>query len=182
MKTTYRFADLVVKFIIAVALAIMCERGNAQHWQDTNRGLYPQSIQATLNAKNTAAGIRYGYIFQKQPLGVYASFSNTIAPDMDYNNYEWERKYSLGGMITLPYVRDMRGTHTFFTLGLVYNEHPTSTLVSYDSNLYFTSDFGCDVGMEFQLHHFKAHLTVDVVNFMRYVEFGAGFTFFKLRK
>jgi len=162
--------------------------GFSQRWQDANRGLYPQSIQATINVRNTSVGIRYGYLFQKpvlqMPLGVYASFSNTIAPNTDYNNYDWERKYSLGGMFTLPYVREMNGIHTFFTLGVVYNSHENPYIDfsgKYDARLYYTSNVGCDVGMEWQMKHFKCHLTCDVVNFMRYVEFGAGYTFYKLK-
>lgn len=159
-----------------------------QRWQDSNRGLYPQSVQASYNARNTAVGLRYGYLFQKQPLGLYTSFSNTIAPNPDYINYEWERKYSLGGMLTLPYVREMKGIHTFFTVGAVYNSHPTANTDKglmpgqYDGELYYTTNWGCDIGFEWQIKHFKCHLTVDAINFMRYVEFGAGYTFYKLRK
>ena len=120
-------------------------------------------------------------------MGVYASFSNTIAPNPNYINYEWERRYSLGGMLTLPYVREMKGIHTFFTLGLVYNSHPTANTDKglmpgqYDGELYYTTNWGCDIGFEWQTKHFKCHLTCDVVNFMRYVELGAGFTFYKLK-
>lgn len=164
--------------------------GFSQRWQDSNRGLYPQSIQVTYNVKNTAIGLRYGYLFNKpvmeMPLGWYASFSNTINPyymnNVGGNNYDWERKYSLGGMVQLPYSRKMNGTHTFLTVGVVYNSHKDPYLDypgRYDANLYYTSNVGCDIGIEQQRGRVKWHLTVDALNFMRYVEFGCGYTFFR---
>jgi hypothetical protein len=174
MKTLLKLIDLVLKFGICLALWSIANRTYAQSWQDSNRGLYPQSIQATVNPKNTAIGFRYGYLFKEQPFGLYASFSNTISPNTDYNNYDWERKYSLGGMVQLPYNIKMRGIHTFFTVGAVYNQHPE---IAQDK--YATSVIGCDVGVEFQIHHYRCHLTVDVVNFMRYIQIGCGYTFFR---
>lgn len=168
---------------LSVIFLFVSLAGFSQSWQDSNRGLYPQSIQATINARNTALGLRYGYLFQKKPLGVYGSFSNTISPNPDYINYDWERKYSVGGMMQLPYSYKMRGIHTFITAGVVYNSHKDPYLDypgRYNGQLYYTSNIGFDVGIEQQINHFKCHLTVDVMNFMRYVEFGAGFTFYRL--
>ena len=166
---------IITYILLGIAFGQRC---HGQSWQDSNRGLYPQSIQATINAKNTAVGLRYGYLFREQPLGIYASFSNTIASNLDYNNYAWERKYSLGGMVQLPYNRKMRGIHTFFTLAAVYNSHDDP----YDRSMNYTNDIGCDIGMEFQINRYKCHLTVDAINFMRYVEFGCGISFYKIRK
>lgn len=176
-------------FIGILIFLLISNKCDAQRWKDTNRGLYPQSLQVSVNAKNSAVGGRYGYLFQNpvldMPLGVYASFSNTISPNPDHNNYAWERKYSLGGMITLPHNMDSEA-HTFFTLGVVRNSHPdaftTSTPGQYEADVYETANWGCDIGIEMQQKHFKAHLTVDVVNWMRYVEFGCGVTFFRIRK
>lgn len=68
MKIQLKIIDLVIKFGICLALWSIANRLHAQRWQDANRGLYPQSIQATLNVRNTAVGLRYGYLFQKYPL------------------------------------------------------------------------------------------------------------------
>lgn len=85
----------------------------------------------------------------------------------------------------LPYALEMRGIHTFLTVAGVYNSHETPYLDfpgRYDARLYYTSNWGVDIGIQQQIGHFTAHLTVDVINWMRYVEFGAGYTFYKLRR
>lgn len=178
--------------VLIIILSFIPLNGFSQRWQDTNRGLYPQSIQTTYNARNTAFGFRYSYLFNKpimeMPLGCYASFSNTISSNINYNNYKWERKLSIGGIIQLPYDLEAHGTHSFFTLGLVYNLHPKANTNKnlmpgqYDSSLYYTSMFGCDIGIEQQYNRFRWHLTVDVINFMRYVEFGFGYCYFRIRR
>jgi hypothetical protein len=163
--------------------------GFSQRWQDENRGLYPNAVQVTYNARNTAIGLRYSHLFEKPvfklPVGIYGSFSNTINPDIRFINYNWERKYSLGVLVTLPY--DGGGMHTMFTLGAVRNEHPLLNADygmqqgQHNPTYYETNNWGVDIGIQVQVKHFTSHLTVDVNNFMRYVEFGAGFTFYKLK-
>jgi hypothetical protein len=169
---------------LSVIFLFISLTGFSQRWQDENRGLYPQSIQVTINARNSAVGLRYGYLFQKPlfgvPVGLYGSFSNTIKPDMRYNNYSWERKIAIGGMITLPYSREMQGIHTILTLGAVYNSHPSIKMD--DPGLYQTSPWGCDIGVQLQKNRTTGHISIDVLNFMRYVELGIGITFYKLRR
>lgn len=184
--------SIVLIIICTIGFLILQMIGNkcfGQRYQDTNRGLFPNALQGTINARNTAIGIRYSYLFQKSfmgiPCGLYGSFSNTIKPDRRFINYPWERKYSLGGMITLPYTREMHGIRTVITVGAVYNSHPDNYLRDYpglyDGNVYYTNNFGCDLGLQIQVNHFVGHIAVDAINFMRYVEIGIGFTFFKLK-
>ena len=116
--------DKLILGIMIIILMTIFPRLDAQRWQDANRGLYPQSIQATYNIRNTAIGFRYGYLFSKSvlamPLGVYCSFSNTINPywnnNVGNNNYDWERKFSLGGVMQLSHSIKMNGFHTFLLL------------------------------------------------------------------
>jgi hypothetical protein len=159
--------------------------GFAQPWKDTNRGLRPNAIQATINARNTALGVRYSHLFTKPflgvPMGVYASFSNTVNPDLRFINYEWERKYSIGVSITLPYNPTMHGIYTMATLGFIYNQHPElypgrdMYKGTFDGVYYETVPWGIDVGIQIQINRFTSHLTVDAVNFFRYAEVGVGF-------
>jgi len=62
-KWAEKFCTLIV-LLLFISLT-----GFSQRWQDSNRGLYPQSIQSTVNVRNTAVGFRYGYLFQKHPAG-----------------------------------------------------------------------------------------------------------------
>jgi len=185
------FMKFAMLTIICILICI-CSRLKAQSWSNENRGLYPQSVQLNYNPMNTALGVRYGYLFQRpvlnMPLGVYVTFSNTINPNPHYINYAWERKYSIGGTITAPYDLEMHGIYTMFTLGLVYNEHPRANqdlslppgqfMAGYKA----TSNFGLDIGVMIQLNHLAFHLKADAVNWMSYVEVGAGITFFRIRK
>ena len=184
-------ATFWVMVIILIALifnVFTCHKINGQSWSDTNRGLYPQSVSITYNAHNTALGVNYSYLLQNKPIGFYTSFSNTINPDLDYNNYNWERKYSLGCILTLPHNLEDEYIHTMVTLGLIYNEHPREwqnkdlPIGLYMGNVYSTTPIGCDLGIRIQIKHFTSSLKVDVVNFMRYVEFGCGYTFYRIRK
>jgi len=171
---------------------IIYTRIDAQRWKDENRGLYPQSIQLNVNVRNTALGIRYGYLFQKpvlsMPIGVYGTFSNTIHPNPKYVNYAWERKYSLGFSITSSNAFKSGGTHFMGTMALVYNSHPTANqdldnfVGEYTGGYYTTTDFGLDIGIMMQKRHFVGHIKADMMNWMKYIEFGAGFSFYRLRK
>ena len=188
--------DKLILGIIIITLMTIFPRLNAQRWEDSNRGLYPQSIQSTYNIRNTALGIRYGYLFQNPvlgiPLGVYGSFSNTINPywnnNVGNNNYDWERKFSLGGIIQLPHSLKMNGFHTFFTFAGVYNSHPTANSDKglmqgqYSGGTYHVTNPGVDIGIEQQINHIKLHLTLDAMNFLEYVEFGVGIAFYKLKR
>jgi hypothetical protein len=183
--------DKLIKLLIVIVLLLcgIINCLNAQRWQDENRGLYPNAIQVTYNGRNTALGIRYSHLFKNPvlalPLGFYGSFSHTIHPDLRFINYDWERKYSIGGMVTLPYDG---GMHTMFTLGAVRNEHPRLNADygmqtgQHNPTYYETNNWGVDIGIQVQVNHFTSHLTVDAINFMRYVQFGVGFTFYKLKK
>jgi hypothetical protein len=160
-----------------------------QRYQDTNRGLYPNAIQLTINARNTALGIKYSHLFEKPffgvPVGLYGSFSNTIKPDLRFINYDYERKVAIGGMITLPYNSLMHGIRTMLTVGAVRNIHPYlfSDNVLYrgqfDNTYYQTCKYGVDIGIQMQLKHFTTGITVDAINFLRYVEVSAGYTFYR---
>lgn len=186
---------VLIGMILGILLFIG-EKCYGQRWKDSNRGLYPQSIQATYNVRNTALGFRYGYLFNKPvmeiPLGVYVSFSNTINPywnnNVGNNNYDWERKFSLGGSVQLPHYLKMNGFHTFFTFAGVYNSHPTANSDKnlmqgqYNGATYHTTNIGVDIGIEQQINHIKWHLTIDAINFLEYVELGAGITFYKLKR
>ena len=102
---------LLILLVLMVISIFTCKAIKAQSWQYENKGLYPNSIQGTLNARNESIGIRYTYLLQQpifhMPLGIYGSFANTIPiswrlPNYEfYNNYAWERKYSIGLLITL---------------------------------------------------------------------------------
>jgi hypothetical protein len=94
-----------------------------------------------------------------------------------YNNYEWERKYSFGVLVTLPAGKEMNGIHTMLTSGIVMNTHNPPYTGTLDTSLYDTNDWGYDLGIQIQTNRFTAHITVDVLNFMRYVEIGAGYCF-----
>jgi len=184
---------ILVYLLMGIFIGQKCK---GQRWQDSNRGLYPQSIQTTYNIRNTALGVRYGYLIQKpvlgMPLGIYGSFSNTINPywnnNVGNNNYDWERKYSIGSSVQLHHSIGMHSIHTFFTIAGIYNSHPTANSDKvrppgqFTAGYYHITDWGCDIGIEQQINHVKWNLTVDFVNFLEYVEFGVGYTFFKLNK
>lgn len=170
-----------------IILILFCTLSlNAQRWQDVNRGLYPNAIQGTINARNTAVGVRYSHLFEKAPYGFYVSFSNTIKPDMKYNTYPWERKYSIGGMLTMPYNREMHGTRMMFTVGAIYNSHEDVYMDDwpgrFDPNVAYTNNWGVDLGIQVQIKRFTGHISIDALNFFRYAEVGAGWTFYRLRR
>ena len=196
MKIILRILDMLIKFWIFLVLVTMCQKMDAQRWQDVNRGLYPNSIQGTLNARNESLGMRYSHLFEKPvsglPLGVYASISNTIPEGWrlpyydEYNTYSWERKYSLGGIITLPYSRQMHGTRTMLTVAAIYNSHEDVYMDDwpgrFDPNVAYTNNWGVDLGVQVQTGRFTAHISIDALNFFRYAEIGAGYCFYRLRK
>ena len=172
---------------IILLLLVSCSISlNAQNWANENRGLYPNSLSVTINARNTALGVRGVHLFQEpvlnMPIGVYGSFSNTVNPNLKYINYNWERKYSMGALITLPHSFESKLTHTALSIGAIYNSH-TSPPGQFQGDLYYTSYWGCDIGVHIQINHFTSHIVCDVFNFMRYVEFGCGyaFSFYKSR-
>jgi hypothetical protein len=162
----------------------------AQRWQDENKGIYPNAVQLTINGRNTALGLRYSYLFQEaflgMPVGLYGSFSQTVHPDTRFINYDWERKYSLGALLTLPKYRD--SMMTMVTFGVVRNEHPVSfydkglSPGQHDPHYFETLNWGFDIGVQVQVNHVTGHIVVDALNFMRYVEVGLGVTFYKLNK
>jgi hypothetical protein len=69
------------------------------------------------------------------------------------------------------------------TIGLIGYELPVN---NYDKGLKpgqtmgsaeHTTPFGCKIGVRLQMYHFTAHLKTDIVNWMRYTQFGCGYTF-----
>ena len=65
---------------LIIVLFLISNTIYSQKWQDENRGLYPNSLQITINAPNEMIGIIYGYSFKnpvfKMPFGIYGEFSN----------------------------------------------------------------------------------------------------------
>jgi hypothetical protein len=185
------FIVMLVLLGMIILSIILCETIKGQSWQHENKGLYPNSIQGTMNARNESVGIRYTYLFQQpvlnMPLGIYGSFSNTIPINWRlpnyafYNNYAWERKYSVGLLITLPTSLEAQGMHSMATIGIIHNSHPYATNNEYpgrfDPDLYYTNYWGCDIGVQVQINRFTSHLTIDFGNFFRYAEIGAGYCF-----
>lgn len=181
---------LFIMFCIGLCTAY---KSYGQSWSNENKGLYPNSVQVSINRPNESIGLIYSYLPQSPicgaPIGLYSEINSTIPKSWhssqyyEYNNYEWQRKYSLGLSITLPHTFGDGIVHTMFTAGIVYNDHPRTI---YDQNVNpgnFTGDyqhtttFGCDIGIRMQCKHFTAHLKTDVVNFMRYTQFGCGYCF-----
>jgi len=184
MKKQLRFADLLLKMIIATALMTMCQKMKGQGYTNENKGLYPDSFQGTYNPYNTAIGINYSRLSEKW-YGGYAGFSNTIDPNPIFNNYDWERKYTVGSLITLP--TELKATfHTFVIVGINYNTHSdiNSQYIlqpgQYEAGLRTTQDVSCDIGLALQVHHFKFSIIYDPFN--RFYQFGIGpaFSCFKI--
>jgi hypothetical protein len=180
-----------IKFLLLIMIIILCticNRVHAQKWKYENCGLYPNSIGVTCNAKNHSLGLQYGYLFQNpivhMPLGVYASYSHTIHPNLWINNYNWEEKYSMGLKVTLPRAFDDGLTHTFITIGPVWNRHPrewqNESLLPGQSyaDIKSTTDIGLDLGISMQMKHCLVQIVkVDVMNWFQYAEFGVLYCF-----
>lgn len=185
---------LVCVFIVAIIVATIFfgSRAKGQSWAESNRGLYPQSAQVTFNAPNLSIGLIYGYLFQKSvaglPIGLYGEFTSTLPKSWrlttnqyyyQFNNYVWERQYSIGATLTLPTA--MHCAHFIVMTGIVYHDHPGRWVDSglrpgnYVAGYNSTSLIGCDLGVQLQQKHARVHLKTDIVNWFRYTEFGFGY-------
>jgi hypothetical protein len=173
--------------VILGIMIILCSYLDAQQWKNENKGLYPNAVSLTLNRHNYALGLKYDYLFQEPvlniPFGLSASFSQTIKPDLDYNSYEWERKYCIGSIITLGHLLENGLTHFMVTTDLVYNSHPRpwpeenlQPGQSY-AKIEETTNIGCNLGLRIQMQHATMFFHSDIVNWMSYTEFGVGYTF-----
>ena len=166
-------------------LLIFPVMGFAQRWQDMNRGLLPNSIQMTVNAKNHAVGLKFDHLFESLPFGVYGSFSRTIKPNLWYNNYRWENKYSIGLDITMPQDALIK-VHNIMSVALAYNQHPIEWMnESLPAGQYYphfetTVPVGLDLGWRMIMGKWTAGFQIDVMNFFQYGQFcfGRNFTFY----
>jgi hypothetical protein len=157
----------------------------AQRWSDINKGLYPNAMQVTFNAKNHATGLKYDYLFKNQ-FGIYGSFSRTIRPNLWINNYRWENKYSIGIDITLP-ADGITTVHSIVSIGLVYNQHPREWQNELmPSGMYYapykvTTPIGLDLGWRAQVKKWTVGFQIDIMNFFQYgqLSFGRCFSFYK---
>lgn len=177
---------LIIAFIIGLlSLAQLC---NGQKWQNECKGLYPNSIGVTCNAKNHSLGVQYGYLFQKPvfntPIGLYASYSHTIHPNKWINNYDWEEKYAIGLKFALPHAFEDGLTHTFITIGPVWNRHPrewqNENLLPGQSyaDIEPTTAIGLDLGVSMQMKRCLVQIVkIDVINWFQYAEFGVSYCF-----
>jgi hypothetical protein len=187
-ESTTHYVTNTLLFIIIMILSTICNRIEAQLWKNENRGLFPNSIGLTVNAKNHSLGIQYGYLFQnpvaQMPLGVYGSYSHTIHPNLWINNYPWEEKYSIGLKITLPHGFRDGLSHTFIEVGPVWNRHPRAwqndSLLPGQvyADVKSTTDIGFDIGVSMQMKHCLVQIVkVDVMNWFQYAEFGVLYCF-----
>jgi hypothetical protein len=177
-------ATVIWAAVFIFCLCMLCKTGSAQSWQYQNRGLYPSAFHLTINPKNTAVGLMYSYLFQhpvlNMPIGVYGSASRTIDPNLWYNNYEWEYKFSVGFSITLPMNKDHPEVHTMCLLGLNYYQLPgmwqNDALQpgQYYSNLKATNPIGLDMGVRMQVYHSTVSLLIDAMNFFQYAQLSYG--------
>ena len=157
------------------------QRCQGQSWQQENKGLYPSSLSLTYNFRNTAIGLRYGYLFQNAPLGLYGGFSQTIAPNQLYNTYPWERRFTFGGSLTVPNKHPL--THLMFCFGAAYNWHEdTGKVGQFDPDVLITNNFGVDIGLQAQIKRVLIGYDVGLLSDVLYCQMRAGFTFYKLNK
>ena len=177
--------DKLFKLLIVIVLLLygILNCLNAQSWQNENRGLYPQSLQITYNARNTATGLRYGYLFQNAPFGLYFGFSQTIAPNQIYNTYPWERRFTLGGSLTVPNKHPLM--HLMFTFGGAYNWHEdvySEKPGQFNPHTSVTNNFGVDVGLQAQIKHLIIGYDVGLLSDVLYCQMRAGFTYYKIKR
>lgn len=197
-----RQASMVLAVLLIMILVgiFTCKATHAQSWSRAtqayareNAGVYPNTVSLTMNVKNESVGLIYGYTPRvptlNLPIGYYAQISSTIPmswhrPDYyKYNNYDWQRKYSLGLSLILPHPWQDSETHTMVTLGAVYNDLPDINTNhklmpgQYDPDLEYTHKWGMDIGVRWVTHHVTVHIKTDVFNFMQYTEFGCGGNF-----
>jgi hypothetical protein len=177
--------------IIVAIILLICtleKKCSAQSWGYENKGLYPNAASITLNRHNHALGIKYDYLFQNPvlhtiPLGISASFSQTIRPNLWMNSYRWERKYCIGYIITLPHAREQSTAHLMGTVDLVYNSHPrpwpNDGLLPGQTyaDVATTTAVGLNLGIRIQLKHCTSFLRTDFINRWSYTEFGGGVSF-----
>lgn len=169
--------------ITIVMLAVTVNKCNAQRWIDENRGLYPQSLQVSYNYRNTGLGIRYGYIFQSVPFGLYGGFSHTFHPNKYDVVYGWERRYTLGGSITIPNRHPVM--HLMGTFGGVRNEHPdfySNMPGIVDPDINQTNNWGVDLGLQAQINHWLIGYDVGFLSDILYCQMRVGVAFYKIRK
>jgi len=155
---------------------------SAQSWQMENKGLYPQSLSLTYNFRNTATGLRYGYLFQKVPFGLYGGFSQTITSNQKYNTYPWERRFTIGGSLTVPNKHPLM--HLMFTFGGAYNWHEdvySEKPGQFNPHTSVTNNFGVDVGLQAQIKRLLIGYDVGLLSDIWYCQMRVGFCFYKLK-
>ena len=149
-----------------------------------NMGLYPNSVQVTFNPRNTAIGITCGRLI-KNGFGLYAGFSNTISPNPNWNNYDWERKFSLGATAKL-FTALHSPFHISVAAGAVRNFHgrinsryhllPGQT----EGGLKTITNWGCDLGFNLQRRHLVWSILYDPLNDYAQLGVGIAFKYFKI--
>jgi hypothetical protein len=166
---------------LSVIFLFISLTGFSQRWQDQNRGLFPSSLQITYNFRNTATGLRYGYLFQNAPLGLYAGFSQTIAANLKYNTYPWERRFTAGGSLTVPNKHPL--IHLMFTFGSAYNWHEdTGNPGQFDPDVSHTNNWGIDIGLQAQIKHIITGFDLGWNSDIWYCQMRFGVTFNRLRR